>query len=64
MIGIRWPQTWFAVKQRIEEMGRPYISCEDYGELCTEAGLIGEDNLDKKFPHDLGVAVHFKELYP
>jgi small GTP-binding protein len=64
MIGIRWPQSWFAVKQRIEQMGRPYISREDYGELCAEAGLAGEDNRSTlvDFLHDLGVAVHFKGL--
>jgi small GTP-binding protein len=64
MIGIRWPQSWFAVKQRIEQMGRPYISREDYGDLCAEAGLAGEDNRSilVDFLHDLGVAVHFKGL--
>ena len=63
MIGIRWPQSWFAVKQRIEQMGRPYISREEYGELCAEAGLAGEDNRSTlvDFLHDLGVAVHFKD---
>jgi internalin A len=63
MIGIRWPQSWFAVKQRIEQMGRPYISREDYGDLCAEAGLVGEDNRSTlvDFLHDLGVAVHFKD---
>ncbi|WP_417909733.1 COR domain-containing protein [Candidatus Electronema sp. PJ] len=63
MIGIRWPQSWFAVKQRIEQMGRPYISREEYGELCADAGLAGEDNRSTlvDFLHDLGVAVHFKD---
>ncbi|WP_417912577.1 COR domain-containing protein [Candidatus Electronema sp. TJ] len=64
MIGIRWPQSWFAVKQRIEQMGKPYISREDYGELCAEAGLAGDDNRETlvDFLHDLGVAVHFKDF--
>ncbi|MGX9728387.1 MAG: COR domain-containing protein [Candidatus Electronema sp. VV] len=63
MIGIRWPQSWFAVKQRIEQMGRPYISREEYGDVCAEAGLAGEDNRSTlvDFLHDLGVAVHFKD---
>jgi len=63
MIGIRWPQSWFVVKQRIEQMGKPYISREEYGELCTEAGLAGEENRSTlvDFLHDLGVAVHFKK---
>ncbi|MGR0482322.1 MAG: COR domain-containing protein [Candidatus Electronema sp. V4] len=63
MIGIRWPQSWFAVKQRIEQMGRPYISREEYGDVCADAGLAGEDNRSilVDFLHDLGVAVHFKD---
>jgi hypothetical protein len=63
MIGIRWPKSWFAVKQRIEQMGRPYISREEYSELCADAGLAGEDNRSTlvDFLHDLGVAVHFKD---
>ncbi len=58
MIAIRWPKTWFAVKQRIEQMGRPYISCEEYGGLCAEAGLAGDENRETlvDFLHDLGVA--------
>ncbi len=64
MIAIRWPKTWFAVKQRIEQMGKPYISCEEYGGLCAEAGLAGDENRETlvDFLHDLGVAVHFKDF--
>jgi small GTP-binding protein len=64
MIGIRWPQSWFQVKQRIEGMQCPYISREKYGDLCAEADLAGDDNRETlvDFLHDLGVAVHFKGL--
>ncbi len=64
MIGIRWPQSWFAVKQRLEQMPQPYISCEEYGGFCAEAGVAGEENRETlvDFLHDLGVAVHFREL--
>jgi small GTP-binding protein len=64
MIGIRWPQSWFAVKQRIEQMGRPYISREEYGHLCAEAGIVEEQSREVlvDFLHDLGVAVHFKGI--
>jgi small GTP-binding protein len=62
MIAIRWPKTWFAVKQRIEKMGKPCISCEEYSDICAEEGLAGEVNRETlvDFLHDLGVAVHFK----
>jgi hypothetical protein len=64
MIAIRWPKTWFAVKQRIEQMGKPYISCGEYGSLCADAGLTGDENRETllDFLHDLGVAVHFKDF--
>ncbi|MGX9726408.1 MAG: COR domain-containing protein [Candidatus Electronema sp. VV] len=64
MIGIRWPQSWFAVKQRLEQMPQPYISCDEYGTFCAEAGVAGEENRETlvDFLHDLGVAVHFREL--
>ncbi len=63
MIAIRWPKTWFAVKQRIEQMDKPYISVEEYSSICAEAGLAGEDNRETLVDllHDLGVAMHFKE---
>ncbi len=63
MVGIRWPQTWFAVKQRIEELGRPYISCEEYAGICKEAGIAEEENRKTliSFLHDLGAAVHFDD---
>jgi small GTP-binding protein len=64
MIGIRWPQSWFAVKQRLEQMPQPYISCDEYAIFCADAGVAGEENRETlvDFLHDLGVAVHFREL--
>ncbi|XOF33563.1 MAG: COR domain-containing protein [Candidatus Electrothrix sp. YB6] len=64
MIGIRWPGSWFRVKERIEQLDRPYISSEEYSDLCAEAG-IGEPQSREvlvDFLHDLGAAVHFKDF--
>ncbi|WP_417911280.1 COR domain-containing protein [Candidatus Electronema sp. PJ] len=64
MIGIRWPKSWFAVKQQLEQMPKPYISCDEYGTFCAEAG-IAEDQAREvlvDFLHDLGIAVHFKDF--
>ncbi len=63
MIGIRWPQSWFQVKQRIEQADKPYISCEEYESICTEAGITEEQSrkILVDFLHDLGAAVHFDD---
>ncbi|MCI5191743.1 MAG: GTP-binding protein [Candidatus Electrothrix sp. AU1_5] len=64
MIGTVWPGTWFAVKRRLEQMQQPYISVEEYRGYCAEAGIIGKESREilADFLHDLGVAVHFREL--
>jgi small GTP-binding protein len=64
MIGIRWPGSWFRVKERIEQLDKPYISSEEYVDLCAEAG-IGEPQSREvlvDFLHDLGAAVHFRDF--
>ncbi|WP_446011736.1 COR domain-containing protein [Candidatus Electrothrix sp.] len=64
MIGIRWPGSWFRVKERIEELNRPYISSEEYCDLCTEAGISEPQSREVlvDFLHDLGAAVHFSDF--
>ncbi|WP_417915351.1 COR domain-containing protein [Candidatus Electronema sp. JM] len=64
MIGTVWPGSWFAVKRRLEEMDRPYISAAEYGGFCQEAGITEEQSRETlvDFLHDLGVAVHFREF--
>jgi small GTP-binding protein len=64
MIGTLWPGSWFAVKRRLEEMDRPYISAAEYGGICQEAGITEEQGRETlvDFLHDLGVAVHFKDF--
>lgn len=64
MIGISWPGSWFAVKRRLEQMDKPYISAEEYKGYCAEAGITEEQSRELlvDFLHDLGVAVHFKDF--
>ena len=63
MISTLWPQSWFTVKERLEHLPKPYISCEEYVSICQEAGISEADSRETlvDFLHDLGVAVHFKE---
>jgi internalin A len=64
MIGTVWPSSWFAVKQRLEQMNKPYISAEEYKGICKEAEIADEQGRETlvDFLHDLGVAVHFKDF--
>lgn len=64
MIGIIWPTSWFAVKRKLEEMDKPYISMEEYTGYCAAAGITGEESREilADFLHDLGVAVHFRDF--
>jgi internalin A len=64
MIGIRWPKSWFQVKERLEQMPQPYISCDEYATFCQEAGIAEDSGREilVDFLHDLGVAVHFKDF--
>ncbi|XCN72476.1 MAG: COR domain-containing protein [Candidatus Electrothrix aestuarii] len=64
MIGIRWPGSWFRVKERIEQLDRPYISSEEYSDLCAEAGISEPQSREVlvDFLHDLGAAVHFRDF--
>ncbi len=64
MLSIIWPTSWFAVKRKLEEMDKPYISVEEYRGYCAEAGIIGKESREilADFLHDLGVAVHFRDF--
>jgi len=59
------PGTWFAVKTRLETLGRQqnYISQEKYSEICTE-GEIRDETSQRTligFLHDLGIVLHFND---
>ena len=59
-----WPRPWFAVKHRIEQIDRPWITRDEYQELCSEEGIMNEKvgTLLLEFLHDLGAVVHFKDV--
>ncbi|CAK8715957.1 hypothetical protein GCAAIG_05360 [Candidatus Electronema halotolerans] len=64
MIGIRWPGSWFLVKEQIARLGRSYISSREYGSICVDAGITEQASQETLVDllHDLGVAVHFKDF--
>ena len=64
MIDIPWPGSWFAVKRRLEQMDKPYISADEFKCYCAEAGITEAQHCEVlvELLHDLGVAVHFKDF--
>ncbi|MDU9047517.1 MAG: COR domain-containing protein [Candidatus Electrothrix sp. Rat3] len=64
MLSIIWPTSWFAVKRKLEQMDKPYISVKEYTGYCAAAGITGEESREilADFLHDLGVAVHFRDF--
>ena len=59
------PETWFAVKTRLESLGRDknYLTHDEYLLLCQDNEVV--DDLSQHtligFLHDLGVVLHFQD---
>jgi internalin A len=59
----RLPQTWFTVKQQLEQRTQDFISRQDYEQICTAAGIT-----DTQTPkdllhllHNLGIVLNFQD---
>jgi small GTP-binding protein len=59
-----WPASWFAVKERVEVLREDYISYGQFRQLCRECSVIKESEQQAlaEFLHDLGIALHFRDL--
>ena len=55
--------SWFAVKTKLEEMERDYISYNDYQQMCREEEVSGDLSQQTLlgFLHDLGIILHFHD---
>lgn len=64
MLQTRWPNNWFAVKRRLENLDLAYVSLNEYSEICREENVADEKNQDilLDFLNDLGVVLHFKDI--
>ena len=59
------PESWFMVKQQLEELGRDknFINHDEYLSLCSK-NAVGEESSQRTligFMHDLGVVLHFQD---
>ena len=63
-IATRWANTWFEVKDKLEQTDEPYINYDQFVGICTQAGVTEEisQGVLVEFLNDLGVVVHFKEF--
>jgi hypothetical protein len=64
LIHTPWGQSWFNVKNRLEEMDEHFIDYERYKNICLEEGIddkISQDTL-VGFLNDLGVILNIKEF--
>ena len=64
LIETRWANSWFQVKQQLENLQEHYISYDQYEKICADAEVTEEFSQDilVDFLNDLGVIVHFREF--
>jgi internalin A len=64
MIRTTWAVTWFNVKKQLEDNPQPYISYDQYRDLCSKEKVpeITSQETLLDFLNDLGVVLHFKDF--
>ncbi|MBN2824982.1 MAG: leucine-rich repeat domain-containing protein, partial [Campylobacterales bacterium] len=64
LIEYPFPSKWLKVKKQLEASTQNYISYENFEAVCIKEGISKKSTQDTLmgFLHDLGVALHFKEL--
>ncbi len=63
ILGTMWPESWFTVKTRLEQLKANYLSYRKFDEICSREGIherFSQDTL-VDFLHDLGVVLHFHD---
>ena len=57
-----WVESWYKVRERLEQDGRDWIEYTEFKQICRSEGLDNKqtDILDK-YLHDLGVIIHFRD---
>ncbi len=60
----RFPKTWLAVRDALEEEGKDHINYEHFREICRLKGVSDETNQEYllRALHDLGIVLHFEKL--
>lgn len=67
IISTTWPETWFKVKKRLEDMNmnkkKPFIGYQEYQEICRDEKVQFQEGMKTlvQFLNDLGVVVYFDD---
>lgn len=64
MIRTTWAVTWFNVKKKLEDNPQPYISYDQYRQLCSKEKVPETTSQETllEFLNDLGVVLYFKDF--
>ena len=56
-----FPANWFAIKNRLSTMKEPYLTGQQYREICTTLGVMLSEEQEQlaKYLHDLGIALNY-----
>lgn len=59
-----WPKSWFNVKSQLEKKKKPFLTYENYIDICLENGIGSNSTMETllNFLHDLGIVVHFSDF--
>lgn len=61
-IGDTLPKAWVDIRNKLENLGKNYISLSEYKTICNQYGLNNTQALFlSSYFHDLGVILHFQE---
>jgi internalin A len=57
------PESWFQVKEKLENLDKDFIPYSEYEALCNESGISDETSLSTLigFLHDLGSVLNFRD---
>ena len=62
LMKVKWVDSWFQVRKRLEEIRENVISYDKFCEICKSEGLDDENiNTLDGYLTDLGVTLHFKD---
>lgn len=57
----RIPQTWFTLREKLEQMPEDYIPYEQYETFCQQSGIQHSQDTLLQVLHDLGIVLNFQE---
>lgn len=62
-VRVEFPDTWFAIKNRVATMNVPYVSLFEFRTICHQAGEVLEEQQEQllRHLHNLGIALNYPD---